>query len=956
MAMKTVKTIRKTKKCMTRIQCAFRQWRARRRTRKARLDYFSARSIQCCIRRAYSKCILVELRRIKTLLLDECAATIQRVAKVQVSHALIKLQRKHLKEHEIVHPTVEECLDSMEDWIGRYGYDPVYGTKRIRRICLKIFARCLSVRGNTVVTRFGEAGVEQFPAPFLEERDGYDFATVRLYAHKKLSLPREERLKITEFAPKYLTSVKLDDISIRETVDLRVIALQCFFRIKISGRICGDRRKARNAAVFVQRKYRWRFSKKEGLAMMVQCLYRIHVAYLELKFKKLEVIQARKIQGGYRIHLGKLQLEERRRISTCQVLDSSGDLNELFDATKTLDIKGGDKSFWVSPVPTSNASINSQWISYDLLSKIPIGKIKLWCPNNTSSPKEVLVECANRVAGPWSVIETLNVAQKKDWQTFLLPKTVCRFFRLSFKKNWGNALAVSVCGVGFFVAKEITAHVVDQPTSLKVDPGPPVGKVGGEIVLSCKAAGWPPPTYQWTKNGKAMEGEIMPSLCIVIASSKSKEFKRFRCIHCKKINTELPLNIYRVICSNCKYTFDFPEVEEAADVRRPLELEIEELGSKVKQLKARKQDCVDDIKAHENKRKMREYARSKGEKMVEESEVVDGNDGGFDGGGGSLEKMLNSLDGEGVDGDGSLEVGGSIDFENGGNLKNGVLVKVTAKQKYKNMMKSFAEVDMESIADDESSMASSVKKGSVVLGLGNGSVAGGAEGSQMGSQVNGDGIGMGIGEDLDNDQLDENSVGTLEIVDEEKAENEEVDRQIAELNEEIEKIDVKLQACEKKNWWLMRKRLEAGDFDPCKVKYEGEGVYVCVVSNVRGGENMPQQKNSIILNKTKTKQYWSNPIQFNPILRNNHQVQQNSASRAVRGRPSPPGDQSSRGVPFENPPPKAKLAQVLVHARVVRRWQRRWRRGRALPHRGRLRRPVHRRKVVELVGRHCRGR
>ena len=249
MAMKTVKTIRKTKKCMTRIQCAFRQWRARRRTRKARLDYFSARSIQCCIRRAYSKCILVELRRIKTLLLDECAATIQRVAKVQVSHALIKLQRKHLKEHEIVHPTVEECLDSMEDWIGRYGYDPVYGTKRIRRICLKIFARCLSVRGNTVVTRFGEAGVEQFPAPFLEERDGYDFATVRLYAHKKLSLPREERLKITEFAPKYLTSVKLDDISIRETVDLRVIALQCFFRIKISGRICGDRRKARNAAV-----------------------------------------------------------------------------------------------------------------------------------------------------------------------------------------------------------------------------------------------------------------------------------------------------------------------------------------------------------------------------------------------------------------------------------------------------------------------------------------------------------------------------------------------------------------------------------------------------------------------------------------------------------------------------------------------------------------------------------
>ena len=830
MARMIVKSMKKSKKYMTRIQCACRQKLARRKTTRARLEYYSCRSIQCCIRKAYARMIICELRRIRNLLLDECAATIQRKAKVMVSHALVNHQRQHLKEKGIEHPSVKENLETMSTWMPTYGFDPVYKTKRLRRICLKTFSRVLSVRGSTVVTRFGEAAVEQFPAPYLESRDGHDFATVRLYAHTKLSCPFAERKVLHDNSPKFFTAIQLEAISIRDTVDLRIIQLQSYFRVKISENICKQKRKARNAAIFVQRKYRWRFGKKEGLAMMVQCLYRVHVAYEELKFKKMEVIKAEMIQAAYRIHLGRLALEEKRRISLCQVLDSSGDLNELFDATKTLDGLG-EKTFWCSPPK----AVSSQWISYDLTKKYSIGKVKLLAPNNTSSPKEVLVECANRVAGPWKPIETLPVLQKSGWQSFDLPKTVCRFFRLSFKKNYGNAQAVSLFGVGFFIAKEITAHVIEEPTSLKVDPGPPVGKVGGEIILTCKAAGWPPPTYQWTKNGKEMEGETMPSLKVVIKSSKSKILKRFRCIHCKKINTELPENIYRVVCSNCKYPFDFPEVEEAADMRRPLELEVEEVGQNIKSLKARRSDLADDIKALVNKRKMREYAAAKGESLMEDSEVKEGEKNAENMG---LEQQLSMIDSMGNGGESM--VSGGVDLENTGNLKNGVLVKNNPKQRYRAMMKDFTEIDEESVFDDDESLGeSSVKTAgnasiksagqNSVQSL-NKSIAGAKGDENVGSVAGNNSVADGdetLGGDLNlEEQIDE------EEEDEEAKHN----AMLAELTAEIDAIDEKLKACDKKNWWLMRKRLEAGEFDPCKVKYEGEGVYQCVVSNIRGGE------------------------------------------------------------------------------------------------------------------------
>ncbi|GMH76037.1 hypothetical protein TL16_g06949 [Triparma laevis f. inornata] len=851
-AKKILKTMRVEKKNMTRIQCAVRIWLSGRKATFYRLRYFATRSIQCCLRKYMAGLIKEELGRIRELLRDESAATIQRRARLKVSIAMVRKQRAKLRETDPPHPTRKECLETIDEWKDTYGQEPTYGSKRLRRICLKTFARVLSVKGSTVVTPYGEAGIEAFPAPYLETRGESEFVSVKLYAHRKLSLPREERKAIRESSPQYWTSVKLSEVSIIDTVCIRVTTIQCLFRIVLSNERAGEKRKARNAAILVQRKYRWRFRLKAKLALMVQCAWRRYLAMEELKFKKKEVVMAKKIQGNYRCHLGRLALEEKRRVSQCEVLDSSGDLSELFDASKILD-KDPD-TFWCSGAQ----DVDKQWISFDLKDKFPIGRVKLWVPDNTAAPKDVLVERAHRIIGPFKPIETIRCQQGKNrWQSFDIPKTYGRYWRLSFKKNYGNQQAVSVIGAGFFIAMEITAHVIEQPRSLMVSPGPPVGRFGGEIVLKCDAAGWPPPKYQWTKNGVDLDDETGPTLTIAVSSKKSRTFKRFRCLHCKKINTELPMNLYRVICNNCKYPYDFPEVEEAESLRKPLQLETQEVDMQLKQLKNSKQDLMDDIKALNNKLKRDKFARDRGEVVEDESEKRAEEERQ------RLEEQqrLQQLDQPSLE-QSIKEQGSQITTDSG----NTELKRVN---NYKQMMKEFSTLEEPLEMSDDDSM-------STAIGVG-GSISKGGVGTPMkqivevgtvvsplpsptkgavGENPQGGGGGGAGGEEKKEDgglavttpvaaAGGGGLMGALAAIkkEEENAkpdtpgdekENDD-EKKIKELTKEVEEVDVKIEALEKKSWWLLRKRLAAGEHDPCKVQYGGEGVYVCVVSNIRGG-------------------------------------------------------------------------------------------------------------------------
>jgi hypothetical protein len=466
-----------------------------------------------------------------------------------------------------------------------------------------------------------------------------------------------------------------------------------------------------------------------------------------------------------------------------------------------------------------------------------------------------------------------------------------------------------VIGAGFYVAKEVTAQVDKQPDSVMISPGPPVGRIGGDIVLTCSSHGWPPPNYQWTKNGVPMEGETSDTLTVTVGSTKSSQVKRFRCIHCKKINTELPMNIYRVICSNCKYPLDFDEVEAAANLRKPLELEIAEVEQHMKALRNNKKDMMDDIKALTNKIKRDKYAKDRGEEVKKELEEKEAEN--------AIPHWAMGMDSM-VSGD--LQKQSSVVTHNS-SLEEDAMKHGLGLVKYKQMMKEFKTLEVVEDEGSVGSLDSSVVTNSIVKGVvdpndaaagavviaplsaadgkaapesdaaagaieaSNGppasisfapgvapvateaspdAAAGAAPMSPLGiaalvvaeAKSNDDDHHDDLSDGPDHDpevQLDadgnpippqdndELSIGHLlgdfmERIGEEVPEEVNPDQvKIEELEKEIEAVVHKIEALEKKERWLLRKRLAAGEHDPCKVQYDGEGVYQCIVSNLRGG-------------------------------------------------------------------------------------------------------------------------
>ena len=93
--------------------------------------------------------------------------------------------------------------------------------------------------------------------------------------------------------------------------------------------------------------------------------------------------------------------------------------------------------------------------------------------------------------------------------------------------------------------------------SIFAPEGPQVSQYTKPIVLECFADAWPPVSYQWYKDDEALEGEINATLSVKSRVLKSYRHKKFRCTHCRKVNKEVPINIYRNICLNCRTLFNW---------------------------------------------------------------------------------------------------------------------------------------------------------------------------------------------------------------------------------------------------------------------------------------------------------------------------------------------------------------------------------------------------------------
>ena len=195
---------------------------------------------------------------------------------------------------------------------------------------------------------------------------------------------------------------------------------------------------------------------------------------------------------------------------------------------------------------------------------------------------------------------TVRMDGGRTWWRVTVPTEVYkvrRYWRLRINKNWSSSEGVTLSGIRWLRAKEYTPKVVTQPRSVFIDPGPQLNEMTPRITLTCEGDAWPLPTYQWFKDGAKLEGEVGTEIVLQSRVLKSYRHKKFRCIHCRKVNPEVPANIYRNICMNCKTLFNWPEQQDSAVARGDIVEQYQEWENEQSTLDRRIADLRADVDA-----------------------------------------------------------------------------------------------------------------------------------------------------------------------------------------------------------------------------------------------------------------------------------------------------------------------------------------------------------------------
>ena len=91
-----------------------------------------------------------------------------------------------------------------------------------------------------------------------------------------------------------------------------------------------------------------------------------------------------------------------------------------------------------------------------------------------------------------------------------------------------------------------------------LEQGPTVGDTGA-LTLKVVAEGWPLPTFQWFKNGNVIVGATSAELHLKLGCD-TYGARSYRCIKCKMVSRNVPLNAYHIKCGNCGQLFAYKDV------------------------------------------------------------------------------------------------------------------------------------------------------------------------------------------------------------------------------------------------------------------------------------------------------------------------------------------------------------------------------------------------------------
>ena len=93
-------------------------------------------------------------------------------------------------------------------------------------------------------------------------------------------------------------------------------------------------------------------------------------------------------------------------------------------------------------------------------------------------------------------------------------------------------------------------QIIKQPEHVRWSEAPPV-PVTKKIELECSIVGWPPPEFQWFRNGQIIKGATKPTLEMEVKFPDTGRYREFKCEHCKRGTRTLLERLALVQCGYC---------------------------------------------------------------------------------------------------------------------------------------------------------------------------------------------------------------------------------------------------------------------------------------------------------------------------------------------------------------------------------------------------------------------
>ena len=567
--------------CRARIRASKNIYKYRLRRKRA------AVKIQALMRKCLAITVVRKIRKDRKVWIDNKMAVIQKSIRRKLAYLL---RARMLDERRVFMSGADDDDDDVavperppvSSWIKTFGCDPEYGLKRNRRMTQAYFERMLKMQYIRIQSKYGIVYVDQFPAEksaedAMLERAGEkgltnreEFVTVFFPPFDPKCVHRLDAIDLLQRRPFSATIHIATSIFFRKTVDFNVTAIQCSVRMRQARKKRQFMLRIHRAFAVLQRRFRRRNAKQQIAACRIQALFHLIHAKVITTVTRRERRAAYVIQGAYRCFVARGKSFDLRCVREVSVLKFSSAV-PFHGPAKVLDFH--QRSFWMAE------SVEQSEIRFEMKRKECINQIWIQTSTHSSSPRGVEISCVvDKSTKQFKILtpkSNLLLLKGHRWHKFPIDETIAKYFKLTFFENFGDDAHIAVRQIRFVRTKEMSATIIQQPSHFIIDKGPTVGKKE-KITLRIHAAGWPHPTFQWFRNGIPIPNATSPELTLSLKCRLAKGRRTFRCLKCKMLSKNVPINAYHMQCGNCNNPFTFKDIMEYDKLISQLHLEAKE--------------------------------------------------------------------------------------------------------------------------------------------------------------------------------------------------------------------------------------------------------------------------------------------------------------------------------------------------------------------------------------------